>query len=1157
MKTLQRIQTARRCALLLGTLLCAGATARAAIINQTLTQGLGTNWNQATWGTPAAVPTSGNDYITPAGFDVRTPDTQTPSSFLGDSLQIESGARLLLKNGGADAGLATANIILNGGQMSYNTANATTISTIGGTLQVLADSTINSLAGSANTRDIWLRSALSGSGNLTVGMVNRALVLLGNNSGFTGNWTVTGRLEIGSDSVNALGSGSVLLFDPANALAFNATNDFTVTNLIDGAGVVVKLNTNTVTWSGDNATFFGTVQASNGVLRLATASSLASATVITLAGGTIDASPIGGLSLNPLVAQTLNCQGTINGGLTADSGNTLNFNLTPTTNDILNLTGSLTVNGSPTLNLTLTGFKPAGTYPLIYYTGALQGGGAFTVMPASSGNQTFTLDTSTPGQVNLVITGIPNNLTWVGDNAANYWDIYSPNWTNPAMTQFYVAGDNVTFNDSGSAVPDIYVFEPVTPSSMTVSNTQTYTIYGAGISTVGPLTKHGSGTLNLTSDANAISGNITIAEGVLSIGNGGDTGSLGSGHIVNEGELVMNKLNNGAFLSGVISGSGTVRVTGGGGSAALILAGTNTYTGLTTVENGSELQIRNDSALGSTSVGTVVQTGGSVKFTTLGNWTVAEPLTLNGGGGTFPGALYANTISNRVTWTGPITLASASRIRVVNDYATMDLANTVTGNQTPLQCSTEGTGPTLRFLDTLSIGNAAELTKDGSGTMVLAGNNNLAGSTVINGGALLVNGQLDGGPVTVNGSGTLGGSGTVVGPVAVQGGAGLSPGNAGIGTLTLNSTLSLAATAATQMEINRTNAQSADLLVAAAIPMNGTLTVVNTGPTPQVGDSFNLFDGTLSGAFTATNLPALALPSHAWDTSQLASQGIITVISNSLPLLPLVITEVEPQQDQVTLTWNSYPGEFYTVEYSLDLATWGVLATGLPGNAETNTTTAAVDLTGAGSGVGLTLVQYRMGTAAAQVQDAGNTMAAGNLTGGPGFSGLSLFNPNAVVGPAYPDAPQLQASPPNATTTLDLAFANSSWFTFDLTVGTNLTDLDLTSLTFNGARGGGASPRGYGVYVTTPTTTDELVQPSTAFATQRPVYSLQNISLSGFASLQNLTSGQVVTVKIAIFAPASSNSVEIDDLTVTGNVTPGPVPPYVGASKLFLRIKQQ
>ncbi|HEX5220725.1 MAG TPA: autotransporter-associated beta strand repeat-containing protein, partial [Verrucomicrobiae bacterium] len=848
-------------ATLLGVVLCA-SPAGADVIEQTLTQGLGTNWNQATWGTPPAVPFSTNDYVTPAGFDVRTPDSQTPSTFAGNSLQIESGGRLFLKNGGAGAGVATANVILNGGSLTYNTANGTTISAVAGTLQVLTDSTINSLAG-GNTRDIWLRSALSGSGNLTVGMVNNALVLSGTNSAYSGNWTVnSGRIEIGNNAKDALGSGPVNLVNTINALTLNATNDIVVANAIGGSGVIAKLNTNTATLSGDNSGFFGTVAASNGVLRVQNTAAIATATFITLAGGTLDAAPMGGLVLSDFVGQTLNLfgVGNVTGNFTAPSGTTLNFNLTPTTNDILNVTGSLTVNGNPTLNLNFTGFKPAGTYRLINYSGSIQGGGTFSLVPTSSGNQTFALDTTTPGQVNLVISGIPNNLTWVGDGFGNVWDTFSPNWTNPAGTQVYVEGDNVTFDDSGSAVPDVFVATTVTPSSVTVSNSaQAYTISGAGINTFGPLTKKGDNVLALTSDANQLSGTATIEAGVLSIGNGGDTGNFGSGNIVNHGELRMNKLNNGALVTGVISGPGSVRATGGGGASALMLAGTNTYTGLTTVENGTELHIRNDSALGSTSAGTIVETGGSVKFTTLGNWTVAEPLTLNGGGATFPGALYVNTISNRATWTGPITLGSASRIRIVNDYTSLTIANTVTGNQTPLQCSTEGTGPVLTFNGNVTLGTPAELTKDGSGTMQLNGANNQASSTLVSGGTLLVNGQLDGGPVTVNGGATLGGAGTIVGSVSLQGGSTLAPGNNGIGTLTLNSAPSLAGTAVTVMEINRTNAQNADLLVAPAIPFNGTLTVVNTGPPLQVGDTFNLFDGTLSGAFSVTNLPALAL----------------------------------------------------------------------------------------------------------------------------------------------------------------------------------------------------------------------------------------------------------------------------------------------------------
>jgi hypothetical protein len=57
--------------------------------------------------------------------------------------------------------------------------------------------------------------------------------------------------------------------------------------------------------------------------------------------------------------------------------------------------------------------------------------------------------------------------------------------------------------------------------------------------------------------------------------------------------------------------------------------------------------------------------------------------------------------------------------------------------------------------------------------------------------------------------------------------------------------------------------------------------------------------------------------------------------------------------------------------------------------------------------------------------------------------------------------------------------------------------------------------------------------------------------------LQNLTNGQVITFKIVVFTPQAANSEEFDNITVKGNVTPGPVPPYVGASQLFYRMKQQ
>jgi hypothetical protein len=379
----------------------------------------------------------------------------------------------------------------------------------------------------------------------------------------------------------------------------------------------------------------------------------------------------------------------------------------------------------------------------------------------------------------------------------------------------------------------------------------------------------------------------------------------------------------------------------------------------------------------------------------------------------------------------------------------------------------------------------------------------------------------------------------------------IAPGNSGIGTLTLNSTLTLAASSVMRMEINPANGQNADLLVASSVPLNGTLEVVNVGPTPQLGDTFNLIDGTISGSFAGMNLPKLA-PPLIWDDSQLGTSGVLTVGSNSLPVLPFEITDLQVPPGSLEVTWNSYPGQVYDLEYSFDAFSWQDLANNIPADPVTNHTSQSVSTVGGGVGFDVLLAQYQMTSTNAEIQDPVNLVGSGPLTQG---AGISYFAVPASLG--YPTDPVLQVNQSGTSPDLASSIANQAWFTFDITVGSSVTDLDLTSLTFLGARGGGATPRGYGVLVTTPTTTDEQVGGPTDFTTQRPTMTLQDIDLSGVASLQNLTAGQVITFKIAYYSPSNGNSGEFDNITVSGNITPGPDPVYGGADQLFIRASQQ
>jgi autotransporter-associated beta strand protein len=233
-----------------------------------------------------------------------------------------------------------------------------------------------------------------------------------------------------------------------------------------------------------------------------------------------------------------------------------------------------------------------------------------------------------------------------------------------------------------------------------------------------------------------------------------------------------------------------------------------------------------------------------------------------------------------------VTVASGATLDVGGISQTIGSLTGPAGGKVILADSNNATG-------TLTVGNATStvfagtisaagtLAKAGAGTLTLTGTNTYSGGTVISNGTLVVNNSsgsgTGSGAVTVASGGTLAGTGIISGAVTVNSGGSFAPGNP-LGTLTINSNLTLAAGSTTLMQVGHSPLTNNAAEITGTLSLGGTLTVTNIGGPLQGGDTFTLFNGgTYANAFSVTNLPSLA-PGLVWNTANL-NNGVLSVVS--------------------------------------------------------------------------------------------------------------------------------------------------------------------------------------------------------------------------------------------------------------------------------------
>jgi autotransporter-associated beta strand protein len=214
----------------------------------------------------------------------------------------------------------------------------------------------------------------------------------------------------------------------------------------------------------------------------------------------------------------------------------------------------------------------------------------------------------------------------------------------------------------------------------------------------------------------------------------------GNGTITNEGLVATAtlSLNNATgethnFSGNLLLGTATRINLAKTNSGTQILSGNNTYNGLTTVTSGT-LEVAHNNALGTANLnpGTTITAGATLALS--GGITVSDTIHFTGTGVSNLGAI--RNLSGTNTITAPVSPTAASNRIQAEASSTLIFANTAVFNPS----NSAGRGLTFggngNFDYQATINATSGLTKEGTGTLILSGNNSYNAGTTISAGTI-------------------------------------------------------------------------------------------------------------------------------------------------------------------------------------------------------------------------------------------------------------------------------------------------------------------------------------------------------------------------------------------------------------------------------------
>lgn len=589
-------------------------------------------------------------------------------------IDINNGGTLYSQNGGSQTS-ATGTITINtGGRMETrdtdNTAmtSVQTIALKGGTLST-ATITGNNGGGAGTT----LKN------NITVDATSGG-ILDGNNTGFgiylrlAGSVSGSGALTLqGAKGIEFQGDTSGYT---GTATATNGTISFNPTatsqtfgGILAGSRPVVKSGTNTTIFAGAN-TYTGATTVSAGTLVLSGAN-------------------------------------TGNSAFTLAAGTTLKLDYSSQNNSKLHDSSILTINGG-TVDLS------GGSHTEIVASTSLTGVNSITSSVAGSVLRLNTITRSGGATINFGAGSIAqtDNLNVGTTGILGAWaTVGGVDWAVNSTN----AGDGLVTAYSGYTLTSVALDAPASYAGAHISVDSNQTPTGAFTANSLRFNNSGANTLTLTGNNTLNNGAILVTS---TVGNNASTITGGNLQGPSGGDLFINQANtlNSLTIGSAIQNSTSASTLTKGGAGTLILTGTNTYTGATTIGSGT-LRVGGAGTLGAGTYAGNVANNSALQYSSSSN----------------------QTLSGNISGTGTLTKDTSASTLILNGVNTYTGLTTVSAGT--LQIGNGANNTATLGTNTTSVGSGATLTFYRNGAYTI--NNGLTGAGTVSFLGTGVSGQSD------------------------------------------------------------------------------------------------------------------------------------------------------------------------------------------------------------------------------------------------------------------------------------------------------------------------------------------------------------------------------------------------------------------------------